>query len=81
MKISPMKFNTFMVVPVFRDTTEENLKTKNFYPDNRKHIVRVLATMMITTGMCATTSDCNHVAKTLFPFPKEYVNINAYCIC
>ena len=69
---------------MFRDTTEENLRNKIFYPDDRKYIVRVLATMMLTTGTRATTSDCDHVAKALirkFPFLKEYVSVNAYCLC
>ena len=66
------------IVPVFREATEENLKNKIFYPDDRKFIVRVLATMILATGSRATTSDCDHVAKALvrkFPFLKEYVSI------
>lgn len=65
-------------VPVFRESTEENLKNKNFYPNNRKFIVRVLAFMILTTGSHATTSDCDHVAKALvrkFPLLKKYVSI------
>ena len=71
---------------MLRESTEENLKNKIFYPDDRKFIVRVLATMMLATGSRATTSDCDRVAKALvrkFPFLKEYVSSykGVYCIC
>ena len=44
------------IIPVFRDSTEENLA-------NEVYIVRVLATVILTTGSCATNSDCDHVAE------------------
>ena len=54
------------------------MKNEIFYPDDRKYIVRVLATMILTSGPRVTTSDCDHVAKALvrkFPFLKDYVSI------
>ena len=55
------------IVPVFRESREENI----FYPDDRKFIVRVLVTVMLATGSRVTTSDCDHVAKALVrKFPE-----------
>ena len=62
---------------MFRDSTEENLAKEIYYPDDRKYIVRLLGTMILTTGSRATTNDCDQVAKALvrkFPFLKEYVS-------
>lgn len=64
-------------MPLFRQSTEENLANEIFYPDDRKYMVRVLATMILTHTSKASVSDCEYVAKALvqkFPFLKEYVS-------
>ena len=57
--------------------TEQNLIKKLFYQDDRKYMVRVLATMILSQLPKASTNDCDHVAKALirkYPFLKEYVS-------
>ena len=62
------------IIPRFRKTTKQNLAKKLFYADDRKYMVRVLATMIL---LQLPTNDCDHVAKALvrkYPFLKEYVS-------
>ena len=49
-----------------------------YYPDDRKYMVQVLATMILAHVPRASVDDCDHVAKALvqkFPFLKEYVSL------
>ena len=65
-------------MPLFRESTEENLANKIYYPDDRKYMVRVLATMILAHVRRASVDDCYHVAKALvhkLPFLKEYVSL------
>ena len=65
-------------MPLFRQATEEHLSRKVFYPDDRRYMVRVLATMILSHVSKASVSDSEHVAKALvqkFPFLKEYVSM------
>ncbi|XP_065890195.1 uncharacterized protein [Dysidea avara] len=62
-------------IPVFRQTTEQNLVKKDLYPDDRRYMVRVLSTMILAHVSKASVHDCEQVGKALvqkFPFLKEY---------
>lgn len=64
-------------IPVFRESTETNLSNKRLSNDDRKYMVRVLATMLTTYVQRPTMKDCEIVAKSLlckFGFLKESVS-------
>ena len=62
---------------MFRVDTEENLKDKKLGDDDRKYIVRVLATVLCTYVQRPSIRDCEIVAKSLvakYAFLKEHVS-------
>lgn len=64
-------------IPVFRPSTEENLANKKIADDDRKYIVRVLATMLLSYVQRPRMDDCDIVARSLlrkFSFLKESVS-------
>ena len=52
-------------IPNFRDRTEENLANKKIADDDRKYMVRVLATMLCTFKQAPSRNDCGVVAESL----------------
>ena len=79
-----MQLPDIFIVPLFRKSTEENLAKKVFYPDDRKYMVRVLATTILSQVSRASMKDCEIVAKALvqkFPFLQEYVSSIISCKC
>ena len=64
-------------IPMFRVDTEANLKDKKLGDDDRKYIVRVLATVLCTYVQRPSMRDCEIVAKSLvakYSFLKEHVS-------
>ena len=64
-------------IPIFRRGTEEALKNKKFDLDDRRYMVRVLATMLLTYVQHASMRDCEVVAKSLirkYPFLGDFVS-------
>ena len=64
-------------IPMFRVDTQKNLKDKKLGDDDRKYIIRVLATMLCTYVQRPSMRDCEIVAKSLvarFSFLKEHVS-------
>ena len=64
-------------IPNFWDRTEENLANKKIADDDRKYMVRVLATMLCTFKQSPSRNDCGVVAESLvrkFSFFKESVS-------
>ena len=65
-------------IPHFRDHTQKKLENKQFDSDDRKYMVRVLATMLLAHVSRPTMKECEHVARALvqkYPFLDEYVSI------
>ena len=65
--------NYVFPVPLFRRTTEEHLANKIIYPDDRRYMVRVLGTMILSHVSKASTIHCERVGNALvqkFPFFK-----------
>ena len=65
-------------IPTFRKETEANFKNKRLDDDDRKYVVRTLATMLCTYVQSPSTTDCEVVAKSLVavhPFLKQLVMI------
>ena len=60
-----MQLPDIFIVPLFRKSTEENLAKKVFYPDDRKYMVQVLATTILSHVSRASMKDCEIVAKAL----------------
>ena len=63
---------------MFRGSTEENLSNKRLGEDDRKYMVRVLATMLCTYVQHPSMKDCSIVAESLlrkYSFLKESVSI------
>ena len=61
-------------IPKFRPDTEDNLMKKVLTDGDRKYIVQVLATMMMTHVQKPSLSECGEVAKSLvseFTFLKD----------
>ena len=64
-------------LPVFRDTTEQNLSENKLTDDDRKYMVRVLSTMLCTHKQSPSRNDCGIVSESLvrkFSFLKESVS-------
>ena len=62
---------------MFRVDTEDNLKGKRLGDDDRKYIIRVLATVLCTYVQRPSMRDCEVVAKSLvakYTFLKEHVS-------
>lgn len=71
-------------IPMFRVDTQANLKDKKLGDDDRKYIVRVLATVLCTYVQRPSMRDCEIVAKSLvakYSFLKEHVSsmLHKYC--
>lgn len=65
-------------IPIFRAHTQQNLDAKKLADDDRKYIVRVLATMLCTYVPRPSMKHCEIVAKSLvlkYAFLKEYVSL------
>ena len=65
-------------VPMLKEDVEKSLSQKKLCADDRKYIVRVLATVLLTHVQKPSMRQCEVVAKALvrkFPFLKEYVSI------
>ena len=68
---------SFLIRFQFRERTDRNLKQKRLTEDDRKYIVRTLATMLLVHIQKPSKNDCVHVAKSLVRnhfFLKEYVS-------
>ncbi|ORU95102.1 MAG: hypothetical protein A6F71_10580 [Cycloclasticus sp. symbiont of Poecilosclerida sp. M] len=66
---------------MFRDSTEQNLGKKRLGEDDRKYIVRVLATMLCAYVQHPTMKNCAIVAESLlrkYSFLKESVSLFLY---
>ena len=64
-------------IPVFRPSTEDNLSKKRLADDDRKYIVRVLATILTTYTQRPRMKDCEIPAQALvrkYSFLKESVS-------
>lgn len=64
-------------IPAFREATEKNLADGRVPPDDRKYIVRTLATMLLTYIQRPSMNDCGIVAQSLlckYSFLKESVS-------
>ncbi len=64
-------------VPMFRETTEDNLSKCKVGEDDRKYMVRVLATLRSIYVRHPSMRDCGVVAESLlrkFSFLKESVS-------
>ena len=65
-------------IPMFKMDVEQSLSEKKLCADDRKYIVRVLATVLLTHVQRPSKRQCEVVAKSVvrkFPFLKEYVSI------
>ena len=65
-------------IPMFKIDVEKSLCEKKLCADDRKYIVRVLATVLLTHVQRPSKRQCEVVAKSLlnkFPFLKEYVSL------
>ena len=65
-------------IPTFRKSTESNFHAKKLADDNRKYVVRTLATMLCTYVQRLSTADCELVARFLVathPFLKQPVRL------
>lgn len=65
-------------IPRFRADTEQNLAQRKLADDDRRYMVRVLATVLCTYVQKPSVHDCEIVSKSLvakFQFLKEYVSI------
>ena len=65
-------------IPKFRESTERNLQKKLKTKDDRRYMVRILATVLCTHIQKPSTRDCEVVGKSLvakYPFLKEYVSV------
>lgn len=63
-------------IPTFRKHTQARLLSKHYTPDDRKYIVSVLGTMLLTYVERASKKHCLIVGESLvrkFPFLKEAV--------
>lgn len=63
-------------IPIFRKSTEANFRAKKLADDDRKYVVRTLATMLCTYVQSPSTADCELVARSLVathPFLKRNV--------
>lgn len=68
-------------IPVFREITEKNIAKKRLAGDDRKYMVRVLATMLNTYVQKPTMKHCGIVAESLvmkYSFLKESVSFPSY---
>ena len=65
-------------IPTFRKSTESNFHAKKLADDDRKYVVRTLATMLCTYVQRPSTADCELVARSLVathPFLKQPVRL------
>lgn len=65
-------------VPMFKMEVERSLSERKLCADDRKYIVRVLATVLLTHIQKPSKRQCEEVTKALvrkFPFLNEYVSI------
>ena len=68
--IQPVTMDTFLV-PKFRAATEKNLREKILTDQDRRYIVRTLATILISHVSSPKMSDCAVAGKALvakYPF-------------
>ena len=71
-------------IPLFRKSTIDSLEQKKYTTDDRKYMVRVLSTMILTHVQRATMNDCAQVSKALtrkYPFLGDYVSVICVCLC
>ena len=69
-------------IPTFRPSTEESLEKERLADDDRKYIVRVLATVLTTYVQRPRMKDCEIVAKALlrkYSFLMESVSTAVIC--
>ena len=50
-------------IPLFRKSTMDSLEQKKYTTDDRKYMVRVLSTMILTHVQRATMNDCAQVSR------------------
>ena len=65
-------------IPLFRKSTMDSLEQKKYTTDDRKYMIRVLSTMILTHVEKATMNDCAQVSKALtrrYPFLGDYVSV------
>ena len=70
-------------IPLFRKVTMDALAQKRYTTDDRKYMIRVLSTMILTHIEKATMSDCANVSKALtlkYPFLGDYVSDTTYTL-
>ena len=70
-------------IPTFRKSTEANFSAKKLADDDRKYVVRTLATMLCTYVQSPSTTDCELVARSLVathPFLKQHVRKVCYIV-
>jgi len=63
---------------MFKEEVETSLSHRKLCDDDRKYVVRVLATVLLTHIQRPSMRHCEVVAKALvrkFPFLKEYVSV------
>lgn len=71
-------------IPQFRHHTQLNLEKGVLVDDDRKYIVSVLGTVLLTYVQRASRKDCLVVAESLirrFPFLKDPVSYSALVVC
>lgn len=65
-------------IPKFRQHTQTNLDNGRLADDDRKYMVRVLATMLCAFVQRPSMRECEIVAQSLvqqYPFLKEHVSL------
>ena len=70
-------------IPLFRKVTMDALAQKRYTTDDRKYMIRVLSTMILTHIEKSTMSDCANVSKALtlkYPFLGDYVSDTTYTL-
>ena len=74
--MQPFKVPDPFPIPTFRKHTQARLLAKQLTPDDRKYMVTVLGTMLLTYVEKASKRQCLGVAQSLvrkYPFLKEPV--------
>ncbi|XP_065892420.1 uncharacterized protein [Dysidea avara] len=74
-KSTPNKVPDPFPIPRFRKATEESFNQKRVADDDRKYVVRTLATVLCTYVQNPSMKDCEVVAKSLvatYPFLKQH---------
>ena len=68
-------------IPMLKMDVEKSLSEKKLCADDRKYIVHVLATVLLTHVQRPSKRQCEVVARSLlrkFPFLKEYVSVHTH---